>query len=147
MSEDLLSTRLSKKYTNTFNTAPFLSLGDVIGRRGVIFIGNFIGKPLSLQKNSTEVDNEIVLAAAFIQAFSTGIPMFMVILSTPASCNVWGSNFNCSIGWTLLLGIWLCSNVAASIHLRSCSNTSSWSTCGIIRRLFPVWIRFRKYYR
>ncbi|KAE9363922.1 MFS sugar transporter-like protein [Stipitochalara longipes BDJ] len=40
--------------------APFLSLGDVIGRRGVIFTGNFI-----------------VLAAAFIQAFSTGIPMFM----------------------------------------------------------------------
>lgn len=41
--------------------APFLSFGDVIGRRGINFVGN-----------------AIVIVAAFLMAFSNGVPMFMV---------------------------------------------------------------------
>jgi hypothetical protein len=128
-------------------TAPFLSLGDVVGRRGVIFTGNFIGKHLSSKETPQYIYNKIVLAAAFIQAFSTGIPMFMVIATCPrflASCE---SRPNRCLGWTFLLGVWLCFNVTAPIHWRSCSHASSWATCGIIRCLFPVRIRLCKHYR
>jgi hypothetical protein len=40
--------------------APFLSFADIIGRRGINFVGNFI-----------------VLLAALLQGFSTNLPMFM----------------------------------------------------------------------
>lgn len=45
----------------SFCGAPFLALGDVIGRRGINFLGN-----------------AIVILAAFLQAFSTNLAMFMV---------------------------------------------------------------------
>jgi MFS family permease len=45
----------------SFVGAPFLALGDVIGRRGINFLGN-----------------AIVILAAVLQAFSTNLAMFMV---------------------------------------------------------------------
>lgn len=44
----------------TFCGAPFLSLADVIGRRGINFVGNLL-----------------VIVAAFMQAFSKNVPTFM----------------------------------------------------------------------
>lgn len=45
----------------TFCGAPFVSLADVIGRRGVNFIGNFL-----------------VIVSAALQGFAVNLPMFMV---------------------------------------------------------------------
>lgn len=79
MLENMPSTSLSKGYTKNFINSSFPSPRRHYWTTRRHFRGKFYWS-IRLPKGPLQnVDNGAVLVAAFIQAFATGIPMFMVI--------------------------------------------------------------------